>query len=112
MVLSGPSDTPDTAVGSTGTQARPAGPPRRTVDETGIAARARRDTPGAPAGLGGALGGIPEVGPGPDVRKLATNRGETDRKPEPATSEKEPGRNDPCPCGSGKKYKKCHGRGS
>ncbi len=24
--------------------------------------------------------------------------------------EKEPGRNDPCPCGSGKKYKKCCGR--
>ncbi|MCW7538847.1 UPF0149 family protein [Aquabacterium sp. A7-Y] len=23
----------------------------------------------------------------------------------------EPGRNDPCPCGSGKKYKKCHGGG-
>lgn len=23
---------------------------------------------------------------------------------------KEPGRNDPCPCGSGKKYKKCHGQ--
>jgi uncharacterized protein YecA (UPF0149 family) len=22
------------------------------------------------------------------------------------------GRNDPCSCGSGKKYKKCHGRGS
>jgi len=21
------------------------------------------------------------------------------------------GRNDPCPCGSGKKYKKCHGMG-
>jgi hypothetical protein len=21
-----------------------------------------------------------------------------------------PGRNDPCPCGSGKKYKKCHGQ--
>jgi preprotein translocase subunit SecA len=20
------------------------------------------------------------------------------------------GRNDPCPCGSGRKYKKCHGR--
>jgi uncharacterized protein YecA (UPF0149 family) len=20
------------------------------------------------------------------------------------------GRNDPCPCGSGKKYKKCHGK--
>ena len=25
-------------------------------------------------------------------------------------SKKEPGRNDPCPCGSGKKYKKCHGK--
>ncbi len=24
----------------------------------------------------------------------------------------QPGRNDPCPCGSGKKYKKCHGRQS
>jgi preprotein translocase subunit SecA len=22
------------------------------------------------------------------------------------------GRNDPCPCGSGKKFKKCHGAGS
>ena len=24
--------------------------------------------------------------------------------------EKKVGRNDPCPCGSGKKYKKCHGQ--
>jgi uncharacterized protein YecA (UPF0149 family) len=22
------------------------------------------------------------------------------------------GRNDPCPCGSGKKFKKCHGKGT
>lgn len=27
----------------------------------------------------------------------------------PAVSDKV-GRNDPCPCGSGKKYKKCHGK--
>jgi preprotein translocase subunit SecA len=27
-----------------------------------------------------------------------------------ATGSKEPGRNAPCPCGSGKKYKLCHGR--
>jgi preprotein translocase subunit SecA len=27
-----------------------------------------------------------------------------------AVSSKEPGRNDPCHCGSGKKYKKCHGQ--
>ena len=26
---------------------------------------------------------------------------------DPIQSDKEPGRNDPCPCGSGKKYKKC-----
>jgi uncharacterized protein len=29
--------------------------------------------------------------------------------PEPRRVEKTPGRNDPCPCGSGKKFKKCHG---
>ena len=32
-------------------------------------------------------------------------------KPLPVKVEKKPGRNDPCPCGSGKKYKNCHGRG-
>ena len=32
-----------------------------------------------------------------------------DHDHEPAAPAKEPGRNDPCPCGSGKKYKKCHG---
>lgn len=31
-------------------------------------------------------------------------------KPQPVTVEKRVGRNDPCPCGSGKKYKQCHGR--
>jgi uncharacterized protein len=28
---------------------------------------------------------------------------------EPVRKPPQPGRNDPCPCGSGKKYKKCHG---
>jgi preprotein translocase subunit SecA len=28
---------------------------------------------------------------------------------EPVRADKKVGRNDPCPCGSGKKYKKCHG---
>ncbi|MBL0181662.1 MAG: preprotein translocase subunit SecA [Chitinophagaceae bacterium] len=31
-------------------------------------------------------------------------------KQEPIRVEKAPGRNDPCPCGSGKKYKHCHGK--
>ena len=33
------------------------------------------------------------------------NRQETVRRSQPKV-----GRNDPCPCGSGKKYKNCHGR--
>lgn len=33
------------------------------------------------------------------------------QKPQPVKVEKKVGRNDPCPCGSGKKYKNCHGRG-
>ena len=39
-----------------------------------------------------------------------TNTGER-AKPQPVRVEKKVGRNDPCPCGSGKKYKHCHGRG-
>ena len=37
--------------------------------------------------------------------------GETSRRPV-RRSEQRVGRNDPCPCGSGKKYKMCHGRTS
>jgi preprotein translocase subunit SecA len=31
------------------------------------------------------------------------------QKLEPVRNEMKVGRNDPCPCGSGKKYKSCHG---
>jgi len=31
-------------------------------------------------------------------------------RPQAAKKSGKVGRNDPCPCGSGKKYKKCHGR--
>jgi len=34
---------------------------------------------------------------------------ERNQKTEPVRVEKKVGRNDPCPCGSGKKYKQCHG---
>lgn len=33
------------------------------------------------------------------------------QKPSPVRNEMKIGRNDPCPCGSGKKYKNCHGAG-
>jgi preprotein translocase subunit SecA len=32
------------------------------------------------------------------------------QKPQPVQVGEKIGRNDPCPCGSGKKYKQCHGR--
>lgn len=60
-----------------------------------------------------------------DLSKVKTSRSETDdaaRQAAEAVSgrtkvetikrtEEKVGRNDPCPCGSGKKYKHCHGRG-
>jgi preprotein translocase subunit SecA len=36
--------------------------------------------------------------------------GEAPGKPQPIRKGKAPGRNDPCSCGSGKKYKHCHGK--
>lgn len=36
---------------------------------------------------------------------------EQPQKAQPVRTEKKVGRNDPCPCGSGKKYKNCHGMG-
>ena len=38
------------------------------------------------------------------ARRAARGRRRTGRREAPKV-----GRNDPCPCGSGKKYKKCHG---
>ena len=45
------------------------------------------------------------------VAKVTGESGGSDGsvKNEPVKKEKKPGRNDPCPCGSGKKYKKCCG---
>jgi preprotein translocase subunit SecA len=55
-----------------------------------------------------------------DVNRLHASRMEAARqagsgdrgKPMPVQVEKKVGRNDPCPCGSGKKYKNCHGAGA
>ena len=56
------------------------------------------------SGIGGSL---------PEKRTpLQTNQGEAPQKPQPVHVEKKVGRNDPCPCGSGLKYKNCHGKGS
>ena len=44
------------------------------------------------------------------TKQLVTNRATgAGGKPAPVRVEQKAGRNDPCPCGSGKKYKKCCG---
>ena len=44
-------------------------------------------------------------------QQAAAARDTREQKREPIRAEKKIGRNDPCPCGSGKKYKNCHGKG-
>jgi preprotein translocase subunit SecA len=44
-----------------------------------------------------------------EQKEIKTNAGE-DGPPKPAQKEKTVGRNAPCPCGSGKKYKNCCGK--
>ncbi|MDO5760114.1 MAG: preprotein translocase subunit SecA [Bacteroidota bacterium] len=56
--------------------------------------------------------------PTTDTKGLKTSREQTststnapkEEKHTPIVKEKKIGRNDPCPCGSGKKYKNCHGK--
>jgi preprotein translocase subunit SecA len=74
------------------------------------------------------LGKLPSQNPGSmqeakmqrtDTSRLKVSRPDyfghstsTAQKPSPVHVEKKIGRNDPCPCGSGKKYKQCHGVGA
>lgn len=43
-------------------------------------------------------------------RSNGNGQEEAPRKLEPIRVGAKTGRNDPCPCGSGKKYKNCHGK--
>ena len=101
MILSGPTDSPSTGVA-------PGEPVRRDFEEEPADA------------ISAAFSGAREVSRGPvrqppqqDLSRLATNRGDDGGAPaqQPVSAEPKIGRNDPCPCGSGKKYKKCHGVG-
>jgi preprotein translocase subunit SecA len=51
------------------------------------------------------------VQPEQQQRQVVENRYAEEGAKQPARKENRVGRNDPCPCGSGKKYKKCCGRG-
>ncbi len=108
LSYSGPTDSPGSGLRAPGRpgagrmapaarSAERGRPGQAAVDSMGMAASAHR---GATS---------PSQAGGPDVGRLATNRGEA-RAKVPVTATKTPGRNEPCPCGSGRKYKKCHGR--
>jgi preprotein translocase subunit SecA len=95
IMLSGPTETPDTRP----MRAQPAPQPIDEMEEDELTH--------AIAGRGAAR----PISRGLDPR-ITTNRG--DGEPpiqKPIIAEPKIGRNDPCPCGSGKKYKKCHGVG-
>ncbi|HLX62890.1 MAG TPA: preprotein translocase subunit SecA [Planctomycetota bacterium] len=55
--------------------------------------------------------GVPPVGAGSAEMQAQSEHGGEKLKPVETIrkTERAPGPNDPCPCGSGKKYKKCHG---
>jgi hypothetical protein len=72
-----------------------------------LAAKARAEDFYFPAQL------LHAMGP-PDMEQIGASIAEFIRarvgSPQPVVRQEQPGRNDPCSCGSGKKYKKCHGR--
>ena len=45
-----------------------------------------------------------------DKKQMQTGDGKVKAKKQPVKRQVKVGRNDPCPCGSGKKYKNCHGQ--
>jgi preprotein translocase subunit SecA len=71
-----------------------AGADRQAQAQARRGARGGRPAPAAPAARAASAAGEPEAA-----------------RPEPVRRDRpKVGRNDPCPCGSGKKYKKCHGK--
>ena len=91
--LSGPSELAGTGSGAAalGGPASVSGPPRRAQTETADL-----------AATGVAAAALKEPAARPTQQVL--------RPEAPLQGGEEVGRNEPCPCGSGKKYKKCHGR--
>lgn len=96
LTLTGPSETPDTRPST-------ALPPPEPQQDDAIS-----------AAMTGARRVSPQQPKTPARQQVTTNRPPEGpaAAAQPASSEKTVGRNDPCPCGSGRKYKKCHGVGS
>jgi preprotein translocase subunit SecA len=87
-----------------------AGPPPRRDRPAPEAQATKQEPPVAVAEQDLMVGTVPRRAPLPPTGARATHGdpGSQPRGPERRSVPKV-GRNDPCPCGSGKKYKKCHG---
>ncbi len=82
--------------------------PQQQVDETQVKEAVQRKTD-----MSKMRAGRSEVTSGSDqverARQSSATQGEPRQKPAPVRVGPKVKRNDPCPCGSGKKYKQCHG---
>ena len=110
MFLSGPSDVPET--GDYGAQ-----PARQLLGEEEDDFGAAMDAGVSPlAARRAAIAAGLSAAQDTDLSRLRTSHGEdggalVKKQPVHVSQEKQVGRNDPCWCGSGKKFKKCHGAG-
>ena len=91
---------------SNGMAARPSAPAATEASSATAAAQAPVQTPAAQATVVPRGAQIPEP---IDTDSLKTS-GSTKFNPASMPKKKKIGPNDPCPCGSGLKYKKCHGK--
>lgn len=70
--------------------------------ESNLDAKSRADVPKQPAKAAANAQGMPNQAPKEEIKTTTFVKDKND----PYANV---GRNDPCPCGSGKKFKKCHG---
>ncbi len=83
---------------------------QRAQYQTSRAGGAPGTTPAPNYGRPDYAGGAPTALNDPAQQAAAAQDTRAQQPRTPFTAEKMPGRNDPCPCGSGKKFKNCHGR--
>ena len=83
---------------------------QRAQYQTSRAGGAPGTTPAPNYGRPDYAGGAPTDLNDPAQQAAAAQDTRAQQPRTPFTAEKMPGRNDPCPCGSGKKFKNCHGR--
>jgi preprotein translocase subunit SecA len=103
---------------------RPALRPQQVSSMSGPSELAGTGSGADAAGMRASASGPPQAAPAESVPELAATGVAATALKEPAAKPtqqvlrpeaplhggEEVGRNEPCPCGSGKKYKKCHGR--